>query len=149
MKKERTFKKKKAKLWLLMSMVLAVCSSCVGAEEKRLLPIYCVDTGGDKQVALTFDAAWGVEDLDQILDILDKYQVRATFFVVGDSARKFPEETKRLADKGHDVANHSDKHPHMNKLSMDAVKADIMAADASIKEIAGKETKLFRPPYGE
>ncbi|PHV70999.1 deacetylase [Sporanaerobium hydrogeniformans] len=119
------------------------------AEAKRLLPIYCVDTNGEKKVALTFDAAWGAEDLTQIVEILEKYQVRATFFVVGDWARKYPEEVKLLIQKGHDVANHSNKHPHMNSMSKEEIKKDIMAADASIKEIAGKETKLFRPPYGE
>ncbi len=119
------------------------------AEGKRLLPIYCVDTHGEKKVALTFDAAWGTEDLSQIIAILEKYGVRATFFVVGDWARKYPEEVKELTKKGHDIANHSNKHSHMNSMSKEAIKADIMAADASIKELAGKETKLFRPPYGE
>lgn len=96
--------------------------------EGRKLPIYCVDTKGEKKVSLTFDAAWGDEDAEEILGTLSKYDVKATFFMVGDWVRKYPELVKRLAEEGHDVANHSDKHPHVNKLSKEAIKKDIMDA---------------------
>ncbi len=116
---------------------------------KKLLPIYCVNTNGEKLVALTFDAAWGAEDTDQIIAVLDKYNVKATFFIVGDWVRKYPDAVRKFAAKGHDIANHSDRHPHVTQMSKEALKKDIMAAHAAIKEVTGKETNLYRPPYGE
>lgn len=117
--------------------------------EGKKLPIYCVDTKGQKKVSLTFDAAWGDEDAEEILAILKKYQVKATFFMVGDWVRKYPEVVKKLSEAGHDVANHSNKHPHVNNLNKEAIKKDIMEAHEAIKEVTGKACYLYRPPYGE
>ncbi|MDF2878465.1 MAG: polysaccharide deacetylase family protein [Clostridia bacterium] len=119
------------------------------AAEPKLLPIYCVNTNGERRLALSFDAAWGAEDTDQLLEILEKYKVKTTFFVVGDWVRKYPAEVKKLAEAGHDIANHSDKHPHMNRMSKEEAKKDIMGAHEAIKQATGRETNLFRPPYGE
>lgn len=116
--------------------------------KNRILPIYCVKTE-DKKVALSFDAAWGADDTVALLETLDKYNVKATFFLVGDWVRKYPEEVKMIAEKGHDIGNHSNKHPHMNTMSKEAIKQDIMAAHAEIKAVTGQEANLFRPPYGE
>lgn len=119
------------------------------AQSTKKLPIYCVDTRGEKKVALTFDAAWGDEDAQQILETLKSNNVRATFFMVGDWMRKYPDLVKQIAADGHDVANHSNKHPHVNNMGKDAIKADIMGAHEEIKKITGKECSLYRPPYGE
>ena len=119
------------------------------SSEGRKLPIYCVDTKGQKKVSLTFDAAWGDEDAEEILGTLSKYGVKATFFMVGDWVRKYPELVKKLAEAGHDVANHSNKHPHVNNMSKEAIKKDIMDAHEAIKNVTGKECYLYRPPYGE
>lgn len=116
---------------------------------KKLLPIYCVNTNGEKLAAITFDAAWGAEDTDQIIATLQKYNVKATFFIVGDWVRKYPNEARKLAEAGHDIANHSDRHPHVNQMSKEELKKDIMAAHQALKEITGKDTNLYRPPYGE
>lgn len=119
------------------------------AKLAKKLPIYCVDTKGQKKVAITFDAAWGDEDADRILNTLKENQVRATFFMVGDFIRKYPDLVKRIAEEGHDVANHSNKHPHVNHMSKEAVKVDIMQAHQEIKNVTGKDCNLYRPPYGE
>ena len=86
------------------------------ASTPREIPIYYVETD-KKQVALSFDAAWGNEQTDDLLKILDKYKVKTTFFLVGDWVDKYPESVKEIADKGHDVGNHSDTHPHMTQMS--------------------------------
>lgn len=117
--------------------------------EVKLLPIYCVDTKGEKRIALTFNAAWGAEDIDQIVDTLKKYEVKVTFFVVGDWIRKYPDEARKLVEAGHEVANHSDKHPHVNNMSKEQVKKDIMVAHEAIKNVTGKDINLYRPPFGE
>ena len=76
-------------------------------EEK--LPIYCVDTQ-KKQIALTFDTAWGNEDIQQILRILKQENVKATFFFCGDWISKYPSDIKTIYEEGHDIASHGDHH---------------------------------------
>ena len=127
-----------------------VCSPrVVGASAAaRKLPVYCVQRDG-KYVSLTFDAAWGNEDTQQLIDILGKYSVSATFFVVGDWAEKYPESVKALHDAGHEVMNHSNHHDHFNSLSSEAITADVSAASDRIEAVTGVRPTLFRCPYGE
>ena len=72
------------------------------ANQKRLLPIYSVETS-DKKVALTFDCAWGADDIPNIIDILVKNNVKATFFTVGDWVKKYPDAVKNLYDAGMEI----------------------------------------------
>lgn len=118
------------------------------AAANRDLPIYCVQKE-EKVVSLSFDAAWGNEDTQQLIDILGKYNVRATFFVVGDWVRKYPESVKQLQDAGHEIMSHSDKHKHMSKLTREEIAADIRTCEAEIEKVTGVKPFLFRPPYGE
>ena len=90
-----------------------ITSAKVGDRE---LPIYCVDT--DKQrIALTFDTAWGNEDIPQILKILKQENVKATFFFCGDWISKYPADIKTIYEEGHDIASHGDYHKYMTKLT--------------------------------
>jgi polysaccharide deacetylase family sporulation protein PdaB len=114
----------------------------------RELPIYCVQTS-EKKVSLTFDAAWGNEDTDQILAILEKYHVRATFFMTGEWVTNYPEDVQRIADAGHDLANHSNTHPQMSSLNAEQMKKEIRDMHEKVKELTGIEMNLFRPPYGD
>jgi len=118
-------------------------------ESVRLLPIYNVDRGEEKICALTFDAAWDDADTDQLIDILDRYGVKATFFMVGSWVEKYPESVKKFADHGHEIMNHSDTHPHINQLSEEKVKAEISGCADKIEAVTGKRSTLFRGPYGE
>ena len=81
------------------------------------LPIYSVDKGEEKICAISFDAAWGNEDTNDLIKILDDYNIKTTFFVVGSWVDKYPESVKALHDAGHEIMNHSDTHPHMTKIS--------------------------------
>jgi peptidoglycan/xylan/chitin deacetylase (PgdA/CDA1 family) len=114
----------------------------------RELPIYCVKRD-NKCVSLTFDAAWGNEDTQMLIDILGKYNVKATFFVVGFWVDKFPESVKALSDAGHEVMNHSNNHAHFSKLSADEIVKNITAANEKIAAVTGVKPTLFRCPYGE
>ena len=107
----------------------------------RQLPIYCVQRD-QKLVAISFDAAWGNEDTQQLIDILGKYKVRATFFVVGAWV-------KALADAGHEVMNHSNTHAHYPQMSADEVVADLNACNDKIEAITGVRPTLVRLPYGD
>ena len=114
----------------------------------RKLPIYCVRRD-NKTASLTFDAAWGNEDTGHLIEILGKYNIRATFFVVGDWVQKYPESVKQLADAGHEVMNHSNDHAHFNKLSAEQITANVDACNDKIEAVTGVRPHLFRPPYGE
>lgn len=114
----------------------------------RELPIYCV-ARDNKCVSLTFDAAWGNEDTQLLIDTLGKYNVHATFFVVGEWVDKYPESVKALADAGHEVMSHSDDHAHFSKLSESEIVANLNACNDKIEGVTGVRPTLFRCPYGE
>ncbi|MDR1116644.1 MAG: polysaccharide deacetylase family protein [Oscillospiraceae bacterium] len=118
------------------------------AAAKRELPIYCVQKD-EKVASLSFDAAWGNEDTQLLIDILAKYDVKATFFVVGDWVTKYPESVLALHEAGHEVMNHSNKHKHMPQLSREQIIEDISSCNDKIAGVTGVSPTLFRPPYGE
>ena len=115
---------------------------------KRELPVYCVQRD-EKLVALSFDAAWGNEDTQTLIDILDRYGVNTTFFIVGDWADKYPESVRALAEAGNEVMNHSSNHAHFSALSSAEITADISACNDKIEALTGVRPSLFRCPYGE
>lgn len=137
-------------LLLAMGMIWTVNHPALvgAAAATRQLPIYCVQRD-QKEVAISFDAAWGNEDTQQLIDILGKYNIKATFFVVGGWVDKYPESVKALYDAGHEVMNHSNSHAHMSTLAREEIIADIEACNDKIEAITGVHPTLFRPPYGE
>ncbi len=131
-------------LWRFNGASVSV-SSRIGDRE---LPIYCVETE-KKQVALTFDAAWGNEDTQEILDILKKHQVKATFFMTGGWVEHYPEDVKSIYEQGHDLGNHSENHKNMSQLGKEETKREIQMVHERVKKLTGQEMILFRPPYGD
>ncbi|HBI64050.1 MAG TPA: deacetylase [Clostridiales bacterium] len=115
---------------------------------KRDLPIYSVERK-EKVCALTFDAAWGNEDTEQLIEILGAEDIRATFFVVGEWVEKYPESVKQLSDAGHEVMNHSSTHPHMTQLSPAGMIEEVQGCNDKIEKITGNRPMLFRPPFGD
>ena len=143
-------------LRVALSAVLAVGLLFVGvfsfqayAAGERKIPIYCVDKGEKKEIALSFDAAWGNEDTEQLIEILAKYQVKATFFVVGAWVDKYPESVRQLAAAGHDIGNHSNAHPHMPQLSKEKMVTELQSCNEKVKAVTGNTPLLFRAPYGD
>ncbi|MGL4345206.1 MAG: polysaccharide deacetylase family protein [Cellulosilyticaceae bacterium] len=136
----------------LVSIILCLLIGSIGvlayATSERKLPIYSVHRQ-DKVVALTFDCAWGGEDIPEILEILNKHHTKAAFFMVGDWMRKYPEAVRAISEEGHDLGNHSDKHPHVNRLPKEDIMKDMRMAHNTIKEITGRDCWLYRGPYGE
>ena len=140
-----------AALFIAVAAILwAVTSPAIvgAAAATRELPIYCVSRD-NKAVALSFDAAWGNEDTQLLIDTLDRYGVKATFFLVGMWADKFPDSVQQLYDAGMEIGNHSDDHPHMAKLSDSEIVEQITGCNAKIEAITGEAPTLFRCPYGE
>lgn len=133
----------------------AICALCIGVHSvsvfkvgSREIPIYCVQRG-DNKIALTFDCAWNDSDIASICETLKKHNAKATFFLVGDWAEKYPESVKMLAANGHEIGNHSYNHAHYSRLSPEKMTADMDKCDAIIKQLTGNDVMLFRAPYGE
>ena len=112
------------------------------------LPIYSVETD-EKKVALSFDAAWGNEDTQQILDILKEHNIHVTFFMTGGWVGNFPEDVKKIKEAGHDLGNHSENHKNMSQLPDSECQQELLKVHEKVKEITGVEMDLFRPPYGD
>ena len=95
----------------------------------REVPIYSVDRD-DKKIALTFDAAWGADKTEGILEILDDYGVKGTFFLVGFWIDKYPDEVKAIAESGCEIGNHSENHLQMSTLSREKIAEELSSREA-------------------
>lgn len=115
---------------------------------ERQLPIYCVHRD-QKMCAVSFDAAWGDASTKSLVDILNKYDVKATFFVIGNWAEQYPEDVKMLHENGMEVMNHSSAHGHMNQMSGEEIVADVEKCNDQIENVTGVRPTLIRCPYGE
>jgi polysaccharide deacetylase family sporulation protein PdaB len=115
--------------------------------DKRL-PIYSVETE-EKKIAISFDAAYGDQYTPQILDILDGYNVKTTFFLVGFWIDKYGEVLEEIHRRGHEIGNHSTTHPQMSKLTVEEIKKELETTAEKIKAVTGKDPILFRPPFGD
>ena len=142
-------------LLILTALVAAGIFMAVGGPSfvsasaaKRQLPIYSVERE-EKVCAISFDAAWGNEDTQALIDILARYNVKATFFCVGDWAEKYPESVKALHDAGHEVMSHSNHHDHYNALTAQQIVEDVTASNQRIAAATGVTPTLIRCPYGE
>jgi peptidoglycan-N-acetylglucosamine deacetylase len=114
----------------------------------KKLPIYCVDVP-EKKIAISFDAAWGADRTEDLLKILKDHNIKTTFFLVGFWVDKFPEMVKKISDEGHEVANHSARHPKMSTLSKEQIIKELNSTSEKIEAITGKPTTLLRPPFGD
>jgi len=115
---------------------------------QREIPIYCVDTT-EKKISITFDCAWGADDIPDILETLNQEGIRATFFLVGKWAEKNPRMVKLMHQHGHDVGNHSYSHLKMSTIGRDRIKAEIEKCNNTLASLTGAKTDLFRAPYGD
>ena len=135
-------------LFVIGSFAVSANKIAEVASAPKKLPIYSVGRE-DKKISISFDAAWGNEDTQTLIEILAKYNVKATFFLVGQWADKYPESVKALFDAGHEIQNHSNTHKHMPKLTREEIIADLAACSDKIEAITKVRPILFRPPYGD
>ncbi|PFJ08371.1 polysaccharide deacetylase [Bacillus cereus] len=101
------------------------------------------------EVALTFDDGPDLVFTPKILDKLQKHNVKATFFLLGKNAEKYPNVVKRIADEGHVIGNHTYSHPNLAKVNESEYHAQIIKTEEILKRLAGYAPKFIRPPYGE
>lgn len=141
---------------MLIALVLVLLSISVGGytpasvyfgSTPRKVPVYYVNTD-QKQVAISFDAAWGADKTEKIMEICNEFGVKATFFLVGMWVEKYPDMVKKICDNGFEIGTHSNTHPDMTKLSADAQKLELETSINLIKNITGKPVEIFRAPFG-
>ena len=119
-----------------------------GTSSPRSLPIYSVATE-EKKIAISFDCAWGVDYTDELLDIMQKNDVRCTFFAVQFWVEKYPEYAEKIVNAGHELGTHSRTHSYMSKLSEAEIRDELSTSIAAIERATGHKTNLFRAPYGD
>lgn len=101
-----------------------------------------------KRVALTFDDGPDEHYTPAILDILQEYGVKATFFVLGQQVQRFPHITLEIHEAGHTIGNHSYSHPDFRKLSCEEIIEEITSTDQLLQELHISSHPYLRPPYG-
>ena len=114
----------------------------------RRVPIYQVQTT-EKVCALTFDAAWGADKTQGILDILKEKNVGGTFFLVGFWSEKYGDMIKKIDEQGIEIGTHSNTHPKMSTLNEMQIRNELEISIKYITDITGKNVTLFRPPFGD
>lgn len=138
----------------LSIVVILICSfgvrgkAVATAAKARIVPIYRVDRD-DKAVSITIDATWGDEQTGAILDLLDKENVKTTFFLAGNWLKTCSEMVKEIARRGHEIGNHSLTHPKMSELSKESIIKELKENEEMIKALTGSSSKNFRPPFGD
>ena len=110
--------------------------------------LYVSNRSAQKCVALTFDDGPHPKYTPMILDILEKYNAKATFFVIGKNAKEYPEIIRDEHDRGHEIGNHTYSHPDLRKISAQDFLEEIQKTSQVIFDITGETPKLFRPPGG-
>ncbi|NLC77930.1 MAG: polysaccharide deacetylase family protein [Clostridia bacterium] len=120
----------------------------VTGEQVVAQPIY-QGNKEEQKMALTVNVDWGEEYIPGMLNALDAYEAKATFFITGRWAKKYPELTKEIATRGHEIGNHGYSHPHPDQISVEKNQQEILATEKEIEQSTKMKTTLFAPPYGE
>lgn len=143
---------------LIVAIVFVSCVVCLSfadvertvfAKNQKKLPVYRVDNGEEKTIAISFDAAWGADKTKKIVDILKERNVKATFFLVGFWVDGYKDEVTYIADNGMEIGNHSKNHLHMSTLDSHKAKEEIEYVNLAVRNLTGVTPKVFRAPFGE
>jgi peptidoglycan/xylan/chitin deacetylase (PgdA/CDA1 family) len=123
-------------------------STIAGLIGAKRVPVYRVSTH-KTEIAVTFNAAWEADEVPEILEVLQKYEAKCTFFVLGEFVDKNPEAVRAVAAAGHEIANHSDSHPNMTGMPEDKIRRQILNCDDKIKALVPEAfAPFFRAPSG-
>ncbi|MFP4698168.1 MAG: polysaccharide deacetylase family protein [Eubacteriales bacterium] len=134
-------------IFSLYTFIMPTLQEVILINEDRKMAIYSVETE-DKKIAISFDEGWGMDRTEEILDVLEEYNAKATFFLVGSWVETYPDDVKLIARRGHDLGNHSTTHPLMTELNREQIVEEIEGVHNQVKKLTGKDMILFRPPYG-
>ena len=129
---------------LFCATMIALSFPCAVSSEK----VYYSAANDGKMIALTFDDGPHPRYTNQILDLLARYGVKATFFEVGENVRYYPDTARRVAREGHEIGNHTDTHPHLRGINGALLFEEVEKCENAIKSVTGVTPTLFRPPEG-
>lgn len=99
-------------------------------------------------VALTFDDGPHPSNTPRLLDMLRQRNIKATFYVVGSNAQRYPDILRRMVAEGHEIANHTWNHSYISKLSNEGIRKELVSSHQAIVAATGVPPRTFRPPYG-
>ncbi|MRG94778.1 polysaccharide deacetylase family protein [Polyangium spumosum] len=139
--------------WITLSMLVAytaiVFAGVLFLRLRMFVDAVCQGPDDARGVALTFDDGPSPEHTPKVLDLLDRANVKATFFVIGKKAEAHPELVREIVARGHALGSHGHAHPRaFAMLGTSAVRADIERSLVVLEKITGRRTTLFRPPIG-
>ncbi len=150
-------KSKFIKLFLVISIVIVLLVISIDGISSaqvffgyplKKVPVYYVQTE-EKKIAITFDAAWGGDKTEKIIAILNEYEVKATFFLVGFWVEAYGDLVSKIVENGFEIGTHSNSHHDFTKLDKESMRTDLQTSIDLIKaKNGGKEVEFFRPPYG-
>ncbi len=112
------------------------------------MPMFYVRTDR-KAIALTFDISWGDKTPPKVLDVLKKYNQKATFFLSGPWSDHHRDFVKRIADDGHEIASHGQDHVNLSQVGKDQIRQNIKSAHDILVNVSGTSPRYFRPPNGD
>lgn len=130
----------------IILIFVLVCILCI--------PVFSADVvyswnSNEKKIALTFDDGPHPIHTPEILDILAEYDVRATFFVIGENLQYYGDLLKLEIEGGHEIGNHTYSHSNLRNLPNDQISKEILDAETAVSERVGHRTHLLRPPEGK
>ncbi len=131
---------------VIVGVIWYTLSTTAGTGERRL-PVYSVATD-ERLVSLTFNCAWGTEGLDELLSLLDKEEIKCTFFFVGEFVQRNPEAVRKIYNKGHEIGNHSMYHTDPVQREYAEIVSDINACNEQLLAVTGSRALLYRAPSG-
>lgn len=101
-----------------------------------------------KRIALTFDDGPKAKITEEIIEVLNENDAKATFFILGTNGKRYPKILEKIHESGHQIANHSYNHPNLKKLPMSDVKKELESTNKIISDVTNEKIVYFRPPYG-
>lgn len=138
------------KITLIITAVLVFFSNLfMYAESINDEEVFIKNGSRDKKlIALTFDDGPHPKETNQVLDVLNKYNVKGTFFIAGKHANWYPNPLVRASKEGHEIGNHTFNHPDITNLTNAQLEEEILKCEEILIKLTGKKPTLFRPPYG-
>ncbi len=138
------------KIILIITTVLVFFNSIfIYSESINDEEIFIKNGSRDKKlIALTFDDGPHPKETNQVLDVLKKYNIKATFFIAGKHANWYPKALVRASKEGHEIGNHTFNHPDISNLTKSQLEEEILKCEDILIKLTGKKPRLFRPPYG-
>ncbi|MCW3490831.1 polysaccharide deacetylase family protein [Dethiobacter alkaliphilus] len=153
--RDKRIKKRKQRVLLAVVAVLIVLSFVLhrqitqGVFSPTISGAYYHVATDEKAVSLTFDAVWQPGELPRILDILDRYEVQATFFLPGTWLRYNADLAREILLRGHEIGHHGYAHKRLTELNEEELSKEFALMEEALQEELNVQTQLFRPPYGE